>query len=83
MKRRLGEHIAIQLVPGLKHESYQSWKVTVWLGVVLEAIANVRRGNRQDVMILRSGLRSVEELSSAYPPEPSSNMLVCLGLENS
>ena len=56
--------------------SYQSWNGFdgFWQnGVVLEAIANVRaytKSTRCD-RVLRSGLRSVEELSSAYPPEPS------------
>ena len=56
--------------------SYQSWNGFdgFWQnGVVLETIANVRAYTESTKCdkVLHSGLRSVEELSNAYPPEPS------------
>ena len=56
--------------------SYQSWNGFdgFWQnGVVLEAIANVRAYTESTKCdkVVHSGLRSVEELSIAYPPEPS------------
>ena len=65
--------------------SYQSWNGFdgFWQnGVVLEAIANVRAYTESTKCdkVVHSGLRSVEELSIAYPPEPSYDDMAWYGL---